>query len=71
MDLFHLTHLEAMKQAKDNNVKVILSGEGADEIFTGYEVYADLYAMKLNKRYLVMIIYSVNFTLLIMMDMQS
>ena len=40
------------KQAKDNNVKVILSGEGADEIFTGYARYMPIYMQwKLNKRY--------------------
>ena len=40
------------ERAKKNNVKVILSGEGADEIFTGYARYMPIYMQwKLNKRY--------------------
>tara|TARA_E500000178_G_scaffold309499_1_gene323902 strand:+ start:270 stop:1805 length:1536 start_codon:yes stop_codon:yes gene_type:complete len=39
-------------KANKKNVKVILSGEGADEIFTGYARYMPIYMQwKLNKRY--------------------
>jgi len=40
------------EKAKKKNVKVILSGEGADEIFTSYARYMPIYMQwKLNKRY--------------------
>ena len=40
------------ERAKKNNVKVILSGEGADEIFAGYARYLPIYMQwKLNKKF--------------------
>ena len=44
LSLFHL-----MKLVKKNNVKVILSGEGADEVFAGYKYY--FYSFLLDLKY--------------------
>ena len=39
-----------MKLAHDNNIKVVLNGQGADELFLGYKHYYDLYLLDLFKR---------------------
>lgn len=44
LSLFHL-----MKSVKKNNINVILSGEGADEVFAGYRYY--FYAFLLDLKY--------------------
>ena len=44
LSLFNL-----MKEVKKNNINVILSGEGADEIFAGYKYY--FYALLLDLKY--------------------
>lgn len=44
-----IAQYSVFKKAKDNNVKVILDGQGADEIFTGYNFYYSSYILsKLN-----------------------
>ena len=36
-----------MKKAKNNGVKVMLTGQGADEVFCGYRKYPFKYTIKL------------------------
>src|SRR5258706_1801864 len=38
---------EVMKLAKDNNIKVLLDGQGADEVLAGYTMYWPYYLMQL------------------------
>ncbi|MCP5051579.1 MAG: asparagine synthase (glutamine-hydrolyzing) [bacterium] len=40
-----------MKLAKENDVKVILDGQGADELFTGYTMYYDVFFYQLLKQF--------------------
>lgn len=44
LSLFHL-----MKSVRKNNIKVILSGEGADEVFAGYKYY--FYSLLMDLKY--------------------
>ena len=39
-----------MKTAKENNVKVMLDGQGADEVFGGYVKYANTYLIELLRK---------------------
>ena len=45
----HLAHYYLMKEAKKNNLKVILSGQGADESLCGYSKYLYIYLINLLK----------------------
>ena len=38
-----LAQWAVMKQIKDNNIKVVLDGQGADEILSGYPYYLETY----------------------------
>lgn len=42
---------EVMKLAKKENVTVLLDGQGADEVITGYQHYFDIYFRELNSLY--------------------
>ncbi|MCW5913705.1 MAG: asparagine synthase (glutamine-hydrolyzing) [Chitinophagaceae bacterium] len=41
---------EVMKLAKENDVKVLIDGQGADEVFAGYHPYYRLYINRLYKK---------------------
>lgn len=45
----NLAHYLMMKEAKKNNIKVILSGQGADESLCGYQKYLYFYLINLFK----------------------
>ncbi len=45
----NLAHYLMMKEAKKNNLKVILSGQGADETLCGYKKYSYIYLINLLK----------------------
>ena len=53
-DFSNVAHLSLMKKAASMGVKVVLSGQGADEIFCGYKKYVGFYAQQLlrEKKYL-------------------
>ena len=42
---------EVMKLAKENNIKVLLNGQGADEVLGGYYNFAGIYLLSLSKRF--------------------
>ena len=44
-----LAQWAVMKQIKDNNIKVVLDGQGADEILSGYPYYLETYYYELIK----------------------
>ena len=46
----NLAHYHMMKEAKKNNLKVILSGQGADESLCGYKKYLFVYLINLIKK---------------------
>ena len=46
----NLAHYLMMKEAKKNNIKVILSGQGADEALCGYNKYLYIYLINLFKK---------------------
>jgi asparagine synthase (glutamine-hydrolysing) len=46
----NLAHYYLMKEAKKNNIKVILSGQGADESLCGYKKYLYVYLINLLKK---------------------
>ncbi len=45
-----LAQFEVMKLAKDNHIKVLLDGQGADEVLSGYEPYWNTYFMQLYRQ---------------------
>ena len=45
-----LMHLQLMKKAKELGIKVVLSGQGADEVFCGYKKYFGFYLQSLIAR---------------------
>ena len=46
----NLAHYYLMREARKNNLKVILSGQGADESLCGYEKYLYIYLINLLKK---------------------
>jgi asparagine synthase (glutamine-hydrolysing) len=43
----NIAHYYMMQKAKENNIKVILSGQGGDELFCGYKKYVGFYLQEL------------------------
>jgi len=52
----NLAHYYLMKEAKKNNIKVLLSGQGADESLCGYSKYLYVYLINLLKKKIFSII---------------
>ena len=49
-----LAHYRLMRLAKNNNIKVLLTGQGADEIFAGYTNFlTSILIEKLHKKNIV------------------
>ncbi|MEZ8879531.1 asparagine synthase (glutamine-hydrolyzing) [Vibrio lentus] len=46
----NVAHYLLMKEAKENNITVILSGQGADEILCGYKKFVGFYFLSLFRR---------------------
>ena len=49
-DFSNVAHLLLMKKALSMGIKVILSGQGADELFCGYKKYLGFYAQDLLRK---------------------
>ncbi len=49
-DFSNVMHYKLMQHAKNKGLKVVLSGQGADEIFCGYKKYLGFYGQNLLRR---------------------
>ena len=48
-DFSNVFHFILMQRAKELGLKVVLSGQGADELFCGYRKYLGFYALQLKR----------------------